>query len=224
LKQIYLWAVGFGLTILAIFGAILYVDRALAKFAYLAFGHFTVVGSFSESPSLFSPLMILIATIFVLRRVARHPVSYSDVVLILCEISLITTKLALAPLKLIFGRTWPLYIHPSFLADGAYGFNFLTPGPQYESFPSGHTASLCAVAAVLWMTYPRNRSLYLVAVGGMASALVVGNYHFLSDVAAGGLLGALVAILTVVVSKGVWKVFPLISTKLTVTADNRHPS
>jgi membrane-associated phospholipid phosphatase len=137
--------------------------------------------------------MTLVAAIFVLRRFALYPLSYPDAVLVLCEASLLITKLALAPLKLAFGRTWPLYVHPSFLADGVYGFNFFSDGLQYESFPSGHIASVCALVVVLWTTYPRFRPLYAAIVVGMACALVLGNYHFLSDVIAGGFLGGVVA-------------------------------
>ena len=196
MRRLQLWAVAFCITAFSVVGSILYVDRPLAKLAHAVFGHFEVVGSFSESPSLFDPLMILIAAIFILRRLARSSLSYPDVVLVLCEVSLLVTKLALAPLKLVFGRTWPLYVHPSFLADGVYGFNFFSHGLQYESFPSGHIASVSALAIVLWAAYPRFRPLYAVAIFGMAFALVLGNYHFLSDVIAGGFLGGAVATLS----------------------------
>lgn len=85
---------------------------------------------------------------------------------------------------------------PPLVSDhGAYGFNFFTSGSQFEAFPSGHTASICALGCVLWMTYPRFGPLYAAAAAGMAITLVAGDFHFLSDVLAGGFLGISVALL-----------------------------
>ena len=60
-----------------------------------------------------------------------YPLEYADAVIALCESSLLATKLLLLPSKFAFGRTWPLYGHPSYLTDGSYGFNFsqLAPHP-----------------------------------------------------------------------------------------------
>ena len=45
------------------------------------------------------------------------------------------------------------------------------------------------------MTYPRFGPLYAAAAAGMAITLVAGDFHFLSDVLAGGFLGISVALL-----------------------------
>ena len=97
-------------------------------------------------------------------------------------------------MKFAFGRTWPLHGHPSLLIDGAYGFNFFTANPQFAAFPSGHTASVSAIAGVLWAIYPRFRLVYAAGVTAIAIALVVSDFHFLSDVLAGGFLGVSVAL------------------------------
>jgi membrane-associated phospholipid phosphatase len=44
--------------------------------------------------------------------------------------------------------------------------------------------------SVLWVCYPKFRAFYALAVLAVAAALVGANYHFVSDVIAGGFLGA----------------------------------
>ena len=79
--------------------------------------------------------------------------------------------------------------NPSFIRDGVYGFNFLQGGGAYQSFPSGHMAAACAVLSVLWIYYPRLKWLWMVGGLAVGAGLVGGNFHFLSDVIAGGFLG-----------------------------------
>ena len=59
----------------------------------------------------------------------------------------------------------------------------------YAAFPSGHTAVTCAVISVLWIYCPKWRWLYALAVLGVAIGLIGANYHFVSDVIAGGFVG-----------------------------------
>jgi membrane-associated phospholipid phosphatase len=87
------------------------------------------------------------------------------------------------------------------LLDGSYGFTFLRSGPAFDAFPSGHTAAVCALAAVLWTTYPRFSLLYAAGAISMAIALVAGDFHFFSDVLGGGFLGVSVA-LSILVALG----------------------
>jgi hypothetical protein len=45
------------------------------------------------------------------------------------------------------------------------------------------------VASVLWICYPRLRPLYGAVVGAVAIGLIGADYHFLSDIIAGGFVG-----------------------------------
>jgi membrane-associated phospholipid phosphatase len=199
LKNFQSWSFAAVLTIIAVVIAVEFLDRPIAWVTFPVFGDLFFVRAFAGTPSFFGPIEIFILLIFVFRRIAIYPLAYPDAVLVWCEASLLATKLLLSPLKFAFGRTWPLHGHPSFLIDGAYGFNFFTAGPQFAAFPSGHTASVSALAAVLWTTYPRFRRLYGVGVAAIALALVAGDFHFLSDVLAGGFLGVSVAVLILAV-------------------------
>ena len=48
---------------------------------------------------------------------------------------------------------------------------------------------MCAVVSVLWICYPRWRVLYAVAVAVVVVGLIGADYHFLSDIIAGGFIG-----------------------------------
>jgi membrane-associated phospholipid phosphatase len=56
-------------------------------------------------------------------------------------------------------------------------------------FPSGHMTVFTALFAALWHFYPRGRLLYIVSLSFLGAALVVTDYHYLSDVIAGAYLG-----------------------------------
>ena len=210
MKRIKSWTVAAVATVFLVVISVKFLDRPLAWFFYRVLGHLMIVQQFAATPSFFGPFELFILLIFFIRRIAFYPLSRSDAALLLCEASLLTTKSLVSPLKSLFGRTWPLYGHPSLLLDCAYGFNSFTAGQ--ESFPSGHTASVCAVVGVLWAMYPRFRPMYALAVTIIAVALVAGDFHFLSDVAAGGFLGITVA-LVILAASGLAKV-KLSSTRL----------
>jgi len=113
-----------------------------------------------------------------------------------CLTSCIATSVALGAkekLKFVFGRTWPTSWagdNPSWIHNGVYGFNFFHSGLAFQSFPSGHAAGLAAFMIPFWRAYPRTRPLCIALFFIVATGLVSGNYHFLSDVIAGGDLGA----------------------------------
>ena len=101
-------------------------------------------------------------------------------------------------LKLAFGRTWPetwVGRNPSFISDNVFGFAPFHGGAGWAAFPSGHMAVVCAFAASLWILAPKSRPFGALAVGVVAIGLLGADYHWLSDVLAGGLVGGLVGAL-----------------------------
>jgi membrane-associated phospholipid phosphatase len=95
-------------------------------------------------------------------------------------------------LKIAFGRTWPETFvcgNPSFIRDAAYGFAPFHGGQGWASFPSGHDAVICAAAGALWVLAPRGRPLYLLAAALVSAGLLGADYHWLSDILGGALVG-----------------------------------
>ncbi len=86
-------------------------------------------------------------------------------------------------LKRMCGRKRPCAMEPHCWAR-------LLPPDQF-SFPSGHTITAFAVAVALGSFYPDMQpGLFFCAASVAASRILLGM-HFLSDVVAGGVLGAL---------------------------------
>jgi membrane-associated phospholipid phosphatase len=183
------WCAVFLSTVIAVVISTTWLDKPIAILVHDTFGQSGVLGSFTGTPSFYSPLVIFILLVLFVRRLAFRPFGKLDMVLILCDVSIILAKLIMPPLKVLFGRTWPQYARPSLIRDGVYGFHFLHSGPGFESFPSGHMASISALITVLWIYYPKYRPIYAAVTVAMAGGLIVGNYHFLSDVFAGSFVG-----------------------------------
>lgn len=71
-------------------------------------------------------------------------------------------------------------------------FIWFRGGDWHNGFPSGHMAVFTAFMVSVWLFYPRLRPVCLVFMIVLGVALIATNYHFLSDVLAGALLGVLV--------------------------------
>lgn len=194
------WLLALLLTAVAVVICYLSLDRPLALLAHAHSGRRETFASLTYVPDLLIPLAAAAFVGFGLWALAGRPFSQPLTAGALCSVSLIVAETIKAQLKYVFGRLWPetwVGNNPSFIHDGAYGFNFFHGGQGYASFPSGHTAATCALISVLWILYPRLRPLYTFAVLAVAIGLIGANYHFLSDVIAGGFVGSSTGWMTV---------------------------
>ena len=113
--------------------------------------------------------------------------------LVAIAVNLVATNAIKSLLKGVFGRTWPdswLGGNPSLIVNGVYGFFPFHFDKAHGSFPSGHAAAALAVISILWLSRPRWRWIYALVGFAICAALVVLNYHFVSDVIAGAMLGS----------------------------------
>ena len=196
------WSICFLLTATAVAVSYFWLDRPIALIAHDQAQQFDV---FAKLTYLSKPVAALVLVTFValgLRGLISQPLTRLQSVAMLTAASLAVTEVIKDQLKFVFGRTWPetwVRDNPSFIHDGVYGFNPFHGGPGFASFPSGHTAAVCAVTSVLWICYPRFRPLYAICIAAVVVGLVGANFHFLGDVIAGGFLGASIGWLTVTV-------------------------
>ncbi len=140
---------------------------------------------------LWAPALLVVIAIW---RAVR-PLRRGQLVLLALAVGVVLADQFKESLKIPCGRLWPdTWIHdnPSLIRDDAYGFFPFHDGDGYASFPSGHTARAFAAVAVLWIAYPRGRWLWAVGGAILGVSLVGMNYHFVSDVIAGGVIGGVV--------------------------------
>lgn len=92
-------------------------------------------------------------------------------------------------LKYVFGRINTRYWlgHP-----GLVEFHWFDGSENFSGFPSGHMAVFTALAVALWKFYPRYRREYVGFLAVLALALIVTDYHFISDIIAGVYVGFIV--------------------------------
>jgi membrane-associated phospholipid phosphatase len=142
------------------------------------------------------PLMSGLSPFLFLLGIALKPGKFKDL-LLLMGISILLTFVLKNDLKWVFGRDWPLtWVHnnPSWISNHAYGFQWFT-GKIFQgteetgSFPSGHTAIAFASLLPIGLIYCRFLPLCIVLATLEGLSMVLFDYHFLSDVLAGALLG-----------------------------------
>ena len=189
-----IWLTAFIATSAVVVLCYLYVDRPVAFFAHANTvpnrRYFDMLTRISEY------LFVAAAVAFVvfgLRTLVTARWHKWQAALLLCGITLAVAETIKDELKFAFGRTWPetwVNNNPSLIGNGTFGFNPFHGGAGYNSFPSGHTTAACAVAAVLWVAYPKLRPLWALMVIAVVVGLIGADYHFVSDIVAGGFLGA----------------------------------
>lgn len=188
-----LWAVAVVAT--AVVLCYFFVDRPVAFFVHRhQLDHCEQFRWLTEPPpvvQLWSPLVLAALAV----RRAFGPWRRWQHALLLACVSLIVADQARESLGDVCGRYWPETWHddnPSLIGTGAYGFHPFVTGDDVGSFPSGHAARIAAFFAAFWIAYPRRRWLWFAVAAPMLVALVAMNYHFVGDVIAGSVLGAIV--------------------------------
>ncbi len=174
-----------------------FVDRQVAMFVH---DHrIAKVAEFrwlTEPPPMMQMGAPLVLVLLAVRRGFAPWRVWQQTLLVAC-VSLIVADQFRESLGDVCGRYWPETWHdhnPSLIGTGAYGFHPFEGGDDPGSFPSGHAARIAGFFSVFWWMMPRGRWVYLVIALPMLVALVAMNYHFVGDVVAGGVIGALVGI------------------------------
>jgi len=194
------WLASLAGTAVAATAAYLWLDRPIALLAHANGVHQNTFARFTHIPDPMIPLGIVCFIAVGLVAIAARPLPKLAIAAALCGISVVMAEATKNQLKFIFGRTWPdtwTNNNPSLIHDGVYGFNPFHGGEAYASFPSGHTTVTCALVSVLWVLYPQFRAVYALAVLTVVAGLLGANYHFLSDIIAGGFVGTSTGWMTV---------------------------
>jgi membrane-associated phospholipid phosphatase len=184
-----------GSCIVAVVICYFWVDRGVAFFVYDH--HINKIEVFrwlTYPPPEVQNWAALMLTILIVRRAWGPFPRWQKVLLVAC-ISLIVADDFRISLGDVFGRYWPetwTRDNPSLIGTGTYGFHPFQRGDDIGSFPSGHACRILGFAGVWMIAMPGTRVAATVLAAPMLVSLVATNYHFVSDVIAGSVLGAIV--------------------------------
>jgi membrane-associated phospholipid phosphatase len=191
------WLLTFAVTVIVVLVCMAYVDRPGAEFFD---AHVRHTASWVWLDRSLRPLdaAVVLALLFLLVGGAwvvsgRSLGSWTRVPL-LCSWAAMWAAAADIIFKRIFGHGAP---DPTYLQDHLYGFHWLHGSSHWESFPSGTAAISSAIASVLWIAWPRSRAIGALIIVFLCVAVIVTNYHWVSDVVAGVFLGASIGWMTV---------------------------
>lgn len=192
-------ASGFGVALFALL-SIWLIDRPVAVYFKSTLGRdaerfyktITVIG---ESTFYFVLAIILLALLrtaqgFALTTKTAALLHHWMRVCLYFLLSLTASSLTVSLLKFVFGRYRPRALFENDL----YGFAWFDAGWLVNSFPSGHSQTIFAVAAALCFIVPRYDLMWLGFAALIAISRVTTTVHFVSDIAAGAWLGVAGAI------------------------------
>ena len=189
-KLIAWWCIALLAVSVAIVASVQWLDMPIARFFLRPSAHIAAMSGPLGSSELVTADALLMAALAIIRIVRGSLPDYGKAVFVACGASLLAFTLNDYTLKLIFGRYNP---HVFFTIRPDQLFNFMR-GDQTSAFPSGHMVMSTAFAAVLvracFRTWPLFAGLLLLA----AVLLVLGDWHFLSDVIAGTFVGGTIGL------------------------------
>jgi len=172
---------------LLFFASYVFLDIPLARFfqnenpsLHAAFAEITKLG---EGGLYLVPLALILAAALWRRRTGlawRSGFVFAAIAL---------SGLIVDIVKPVFGRARPKLL----FEQNLFGFTWIGPHADRWSFPSGHSATMAALAIALSVIYPRGWPAYwALAILVMASRIVI-DAHYFSDVIAGAYIGLAIA-------------------------------
>ena len=185
-----------GICVLTVLICYFWIDRPVAFFVYdHHINRIEVFRWLIYPPPEVQNWSALVLTLLIIRCAWGPFLCWQKVLLVAC-ISLIVGDDFRISLGDVFGRYWPetwTHDNPSLVGTGTYGFHPFQRGDDIGSFPSGHACRIFGFAGVWMIAVPESRVVTIVLAVPMLLSLVAMNYHFVSDVIAGSVLGALIA-------------------------------
>jgi membrane-associated phospholipid phosphatase len=178
----------FALVALAYF----FADRQLASALKPDLGGVKLFPKLTHLVDPMGPLAFVGAAVVAGRALARGALTPRELLILRLCCAVLIAAAAKDQLKWAFGRTWPETFtcnNPSYFGNGTYGFFPFHGGQAYASFPSGHTATISAFAGAIWFLCPKMRWLGVALAFAVAIGLLGADFHWLSDIMAGAILG-----------------------------------
>lgn len=191
LRSLYLtWLSILLICTLSVAVAFLYVDIPVARRVYGILTSAKVLATGLASAVLLGIEAVVALALIIVRITRGHLSVFSKVTVLACLTSICAYAINTSTLKFFFGVP-----NPAAVLHGAQHAFHLWSGSSDSSFPSGHMVLAGAFSGVFMRLY-RTSIMPLSALLLTASALlIVGDWHFVSDVIAGSFVGISVGFL-----------------------------
>lgn len=170
--------------------AFVYVDIPIAHHFYALLGSAKYLGTGFASVFLLGIEAAVALGLIVLRIARGRLSSFREATALACLTSICAYAVNDSTLKPFFGVPNPAAV----LQGTQHAFHFLG-GSSDSSFPSGHMVLAGAFAGVFMRLYRRSVAPLSALLLLAAILLIVGDWHFVSDVIAGTFIGVSVGVL-----------------------------
>lgn len=179
-----IWFLSFVACVVAVALSFAELDVAVAQRVWAVGAHLSSLSTAFGDSVILTAESVVVLVLIVARLLRGHISRFAETLALACLASICAYGINDQVLKPFFGVQAPLVV-----LDGArHSFNLLK-GAATTSFPSGHMVLAAAFAGVFMRVY-RVSIWPLAALLLLAAALlVVGDWHFISDVIAGTFLG-----------------------------------
>lgn len=170
--------------------AFAYADLPIARHVFGTFPAARSLGNGLSSAVLLTIEASIVLALVILRLTRGRLSPFRETVVLACLTSICTYAINDSGLKVLFGVPNPVAV----LGGARHAFH-LFAGSSKSSFPSGHMALASAFAGVFMRLYGKTVLLFSVLLLIAAILLILGDWHFVSDVIAGTVLGVWAGIL-----------------------------
>jgi len=194
-KKKFVWTGGsitvfFAVTLLLIFLSYYFVDIPIAIFCRQIDPNILQVFDWITALGISTWYLVASLFLFVIFRFYRkNRVNANRALFVFAAVAL--SGIATNVVKLTVARYRPII----FFEKGLYGFDFFNSGYEYNSFPSGHAATIFSLATAMSLFWPKYRAYFFVVAFAVALSRIVLTSHFVSDVIGGAFIGALTVLL-----------------------------
>lgn len=161
-----------------------YADLAIASYHHDLARHLSTLGDDLGGNIVLSGEAIILACLAVARLVNGRLPPIAEALALACLASICAYAVDSEVLKVYFGIP-----NPYQMMHGAKHTLNLWEGSPYSSFPSGHMALAGAFAGVFMRLYRKSVWALSLALLLLCILLIIGGWHFLSDVIAGTYFG-----------------------------------
>lgn len=179
-----IWLLCLLLCLVVVAVAFVYLDVPIARRVYGTLGPTERLAKGLTSAVLLSGEAVVALTLIIIRITRGRLSPLGEAAALACLTSICAYSINDSALKFFFGVP-----NPGAVIHGARHTFHLLSGSSISSFPSGHMVLCGAFAGVFMRLFRRSLLLFSALLFIGAALLIVGDWHFVSDVVAGTFLG-----------------------------------